>query len=131
MSLADAEYVDDSSVGDDEEIWRRIPRNMAYWDEVLDRLRPPSGMFSDSDDGSPMSAHRARCYGSPSEANAGDNLMVGLSVRFVRGLRLGVATQPPTNDPGHLWVFGKKTASIKRKLAKQARWVIPPGIERG
>ena len=78
-----------------------------------------------------MSAQRARCYGSPSEANTGDNLMVGLSVRFVRGLRLGVATQPPTNDPGHLWVFGKKTASIKRKLAKQAKWVIPPGSERG
>ena len=85
-------------------------------------------MFSDSRDGSPMSAHEARYYGSPSEANTGDNLMVGLNVRFVRGLGLRVATKPPTDDPGHVWVFGKKTASIKRKLAREANWVIPPGI---
>ena len=52
--------------------------------------------------------------------------MVGLTVRFVRGLKLGVATQPPTEDPGHVWVFGKKTLAIKRKLAKNARWVVAP-----
>ena len=50
--------------------------------------------------------------------------MVGLTVAFVRRLGLGVATQPPTDDPGHLWIFGKKTASIKRKLGKHTRWVI-------
>ena len=121
-------YVNDSSVGDDEEIWRRIPVSMVYWDNAIDRLRPQSGIFSDSDDGSPMSAHRARCYGSPTEANTGDNLMAGLTVGFVRGLGLGVATQPTTDDPGHLWVFGKKTASIKKKLARRAKWVIPPNI---
>lgn len=83
-------------------------------------------MFSDSRDASPMSAHRARSYGSPGDANTQGNLMVGLAVAFVRSLGLGVATQPPTGDPGHLWVFGKKTAAIKRKLAKHAKWVIAP-----
>ena len=52
--------------------------------------------------------------------------MAGLNVGFVRRQGLGVATQPPTEDPGHLWVFGKKTPSIKRRLAKHARWVIAP-----
>ena len=52
--------------------------------------------------------------------------MVRLDVGFVRGLGLGVATKPPTDDPGHVWLFGKKTASTKRKLARHARWVIPP-----
>lgn len=84
-------------------------------------------MFSDSYDGSPMSAHRARCYSSPAEANVGDSLMVALSVRFLRGLKLRVATRPPTNDPGHLWVHGKKTGSTRKKLAREARWVIGPG----
>ena len=73
-----------------------------------------------------MSAHRARCYDSPEEANVGDHPMVGLNVRFLRGLELGVATEPPTDDPGHLWIFGKKTASTKKKLARHATWVIPP-----
>ena len=52
--------------------------------------------------------------------------MVRLEVGFVRRLGLGVATNPPTDDPGHVWVFGKKTASTKGKLARHARWVIPP-----
>ena len=86
-------------------------------------------MFSDSRDGSPMSAHRARCYESPGEANTGDHLMVGLNVGFLRGQALRIATNPPTDDLGHMWVFGKKTASIKRKLAKHAHWVIPPDID--
>lgn len=48
------------------------------------------------------------------------------NVGFVRGLGLRIATQPPTDDPGHLWVCGKKTGSIKRRLARHATWVIPP-----
>ena len=54
--------------------------------------------------------------------------MVGLTVGYLRTLSLGVATKPTMEDPGHVWVFGKKTASIKRKLAKHAKWVIPPDI---
>ena len=73
-----------------------------------------------------MSAHRAMCYSRPDEANVGDHLMVGLTAGFVRGLGLGVATEPATDDPGHVWVFGKKRPSIKKKLARQAKWVIPP-----
>ena len=127
LNAADAtsEYADDSSVGNDEEVWRRIPADKICWDNALDRLRPQSGMFSDSGPESPMSAHRARCYARPSEA-AGDDLMVALTAGFLRRLKLGVATEPPTDDPGHLWIFGKKTASTKKKLARSATWVIPP-----
>ena len=53
--------------------------------------------------------------------------MVELSVQFLRELGLGVATDPPQpGDPGHVFVFGKKTASVKKKLARHAKWVIPP-----
>ena len=73
-----------------------------------------------------MSAHRATCYGGPNEASVGVYLMVALNVCFLRSLRFGVATEPPTDDPGHVWVFGKKTTSIKRGIATHATWVIPP-----
>lgn len=73
-----------------------------------------------------MSAHRATCYSGPNEANVGGYLMVALNVGFLCSLQLGVATEPPTDDPGHVWVFGKKTTSIKRRLATDANWVIPP-----
>lgn len=99
---------------------------MVTVDGQTGRYRPQSGMFSDSRDGSAMSAHRARRYSGPHEANVGDHLMVSLNVGFLRGLRLGVATEPPTDDPGHVWVFGKKTPSVKRQMATHATWVIPP-----
>ncbi len=54
--------------------------------------------------------------------------MVALTAGFVRSLKLSVATQPETDDPGHLWVSGKKTASTKKKLARRAEWVIPPNV---
>lgn len=73
-----------------------------------------------------MSAHRVMCYSGPNEANVGGYLMVALNVGFLRSLRLGIATEPPTDDPGHVWVFGKKTTSIKRRIATHATWVIPP-----
>ena len=66
------------------------------------------------------------CYRNPGQANVGDRLMVRFTVGFVRSLCLGVATSPPTDDPGHVWVFGKKTASVKKKLAGHARWAISP-----
>ena len=100
---------------------------MAFLDSSMGRWRPQSGLFSDSRDKTPMSAHRAKCYGSPEEANVGDNLMVGLCVRFLRDLGLGVATEPPQpDDAGHVFVFESKSASVKRKLAVRAKWVIPP-----
>ena len=119
-------HVDDLSVTDDEEVWRRIPADKVT---VKDgQSRPQSGMFSDSRDGSPMSASRAKCYRSPADANVAGFLMVALNVGYVRSLELGIATEPPTEDPGHVWVFGGKPASVKRKLARHATWVIPPPI---
>jgi hypothetical protein len=33
------------------------------------------------------------------------------------------------DEPAHALVFGKKTKSIRTKMAKQCEWVIPPVIE--
>ena len=66
-----------------------------------------------------MSACRAKCYRKPADANVPGFLMVALNVGYIRSLELGVATKPPTDDPGHVWVFGKKPASVKKRLAKR------------
>ena len=87
-------------------------------------------MFSDSNKDSPMSAHRANCYEHPTEANKPGCALVRLSARFVRGLGLRIATEPPVpDDPGHLWIGGAKRTSRKKKLARRAKWVIPPEEE--
>lgn len=45
-----------------------------------------------------VGAYRVACYSDPNEANVGGYLMVALKVGFLRSLRLGVATEPPTDD---------------------------------
>lgn len=119
------EYADDPFVEDDEEIWRRIPLDQVH--PGSNGWRPQSGTFSDSSQTSPMSAHRARCYRDPRDANREGFVMVGVTAGFLRSLNLKIATYPPVeDDPGHLWIAGKKSTSFKRRLARNAKWVIPP-----
>lgn len=126
-------YADDSSIADQEEVWRRIPPDQIHWDGKLHRWRPESGMFSDSSDGSPMSAGRAILYGSPrgilGDQGYPDHLLVAIDVAFLRELGLRVASDPPADDPGHVWIVGRKTKAVKKKLAKAARWVVGPRDE--
>lgn len=52
--------------------------------------------------------------------------MVDLSVRYVRELGIGIATDSPQpSDPGHVFVVGPRTLSVGRKPASHAKWAIP------
>lgn len=127
------EYPDDANIGPDGVIWRRIPPDKIQRDPVLGRYRPQSGMFSDSRDGTPMSASRADLHSSPNEflqnSDYPDYLLVSLRVEDIRNLGLAIASQPPTDDPGHVWIVGKKTPGRQKKLARLAKWVIGPKPE--
>lgn len=124
------EYADDPDIGACEVIWRRVPPGRFLWDDALARFRPQTGMFSDSRDGSPMSGGRAKCYESSKGLLEGagypDHLLVAFRVDDLRGLGLRIASWPPTEDPGHVWIVGKKTAGRQKKLARMAEWVVTP-----
>jgi len=87
-------------------------------------------MFADFRDGTPMSARPARKFASPadclSKSGCPDCLLAGLRVGSVRALGPQVSIDPPTGDPGRVWLAGKKTASRLKKLARLAQWVVPP-----
>ena len=124
-------YADDATIEGHEVIWRRIPPDQVHWDTNLGRWRPQTGMFADSSDGSPMSACRANLYPSTdsvlAERGHPHHFLAAVPVGLLRDLGLQVASLPEIpDDPGHVWIVGKKTDRIRKKLAKTAEWVVPP-----
>jgi hypothetical protein len=56
-----------------------------------------------------------------------NNKLCSITAGLARGLGQGVVydTQPP-HDPAHGLVVGKKTKSVCKRFAREAKWVIPP-----
>lgn len=128
METPPAGFVDDPTIADQDELWRRIHPSQVVPDGNSGRLRISSGAFFDSSDGTPMSV----CLGredTPDRvlaAHRGD-LLAALLAREVRDLAQGVHRAPTVEDPSHAFVFGKKTDGVRRKLAAaSARWVVGP-----
>jgi hypothetical protein len=131
------QYSDDPSIPDDAILWRFIRPEHVVFDKKLESVRPKSLCFTDSSDGSPMSALIAERV-ADSGRNARDLLVdrwagcyiVSFAVGFIRNeLGLGVTAHPPVPDePAHAWVFGKKTRKVRSDLARAegTRWVVGP-----
>jgi hypothetical protein len=49
------EYTDDLNIGNEANLWRRIPPWHFFFDENLGRTRPSKAAFEDDDSGHPMS----------------------------------------------------------------------------
>lgn len=130
--MANGGYTDDPTIPDEAELWRRIHPKQWEKDENLGRVRPVSGAFDDPSDGSPMSVDLAEVHiqmGHAPQAALADHegfALAAITVGLVRECGLGVARQPLPENPAHAVVFGKKTSKIRRRLAKEARWVVSP-----
>lgn len=127
-------YVDDCTILDEAELWRRIPLNCNWivQDDNMGTLRVSSAAFNDSRDGSPLSVQLADVV-TESGRTAEDVLaaypgytMAAITAGNARSNKQGVARTPTPDEPAHASVFGKKTGAVKSGLAKSARWVIPP-----
>jgi hypothetical protein len=58
-----------------------------------------------------------------------DFALAELSAAFIRTqCRQGVYRNPTAAEPEHALVEGPKTESVKKKMAKQAVWIIPPSV---
>jgi len=64
----------------------------------------------------------------PNDALAGhlNYSLAAVSAGLVRSQELGVAKDPIPSEPAHAVVFGKKSKSVRKTLARAARWVIAP-----
>jgi hypothetical protein len=122
------DYKDESTIGDDLVLWRRVHPTQKIFDDNLGAYRPSSQAFQD-----------ATLYGTAMSVNiAGettkertlkgfeDHYIVAFTAGFARSLKQGVMRRPLPDEPAHADVFGKKTKSVRKQFANQCSWVVPP-----
>lgn len=121
-------HSDDPTISDEAELWRRIPPWHFVRDENTQRVRPSSAAFDDHPDGSPMSVLIAEEAGAPNPvlANYEGFALASITAGLARMCKQGVARDPTPNEPAHALLFGKKSNSVRKQLAKQSHWVIAP-----
>ena len=127
--MADPPFVDDATISDDDHVLRRIPKNQRVTDpKVPGGIRPSSGAFDDSSDGSPLSMTLASECVDPASLIEGfeEAGVVRVSVRELRALGQGFVRDPTDDDPAHVLVFGHKSQSFGKKAARAATWIIRP-----
>ncbi|HZO27835.1 MAG TPA: hypothetical protein VFH48_17800 [Chloroflexota bacterium] len=127
--MLDGQTLDDPSIPDDAELWRRIPPWHFYFDGKLGRIRPSKAAFEDDGDGSPMSVILAAEAGQPERALEGHEgyALAVITAGLARSCGQQIVRDPTAEEPAHAVVIGLKTDSIKRRFAREARWaVLPP-----
>lgn len=128
--MANSQYVDDPTILDPAELWRRIPPRHFVRDENKNLVRPSSAAFEDHPSGSPMSVFLAEdVIGSgrgPHDvlANCHGFALASITARLARDCSLGVARDPLPDEPSHTVVFGNKTYSVRNRLALGCQLVV-------
>lgn len=126
--MAEGDYRDDPTIPDEAQLWRRIPPWHFYYDETVGRQRPAKAAFSDDPDGSSMSVVLAAESAGPASVLAGHTgyALAAITAGLARACGQGIARDPRPDEPAHALIFGRKTDSIMRRLARGSTWVVPP-----
>ncbi|MEQ8205310.1 MAG: hypothetical protein RIA65_03975 [Woeseia sp.] len=122
---------DDDSISDNDLVYRRINPEWMIWDD--DPPRITSAAFQNMD-GDKMSANLQSILEDAGQSV--DDLIrdwpgygvAAISVRKMSELGQSIELAPESNDISHIHVVGKKSRSIKKKLAASASdsvWVYP------
>lgn len=123
-------YTDDPSIVDDEELWRRIPEVWIVEDRVMGGVRIASAAFSDHRNGTPMSVFLGSVVRddgrAPESVLMPSYYLAAVKAGAARDCGQGVRRAPLQDEPAHAEVFGKKTKSVKKRLAQAAYWVVGP-----
>ena len=130
--MAPEGLVDDTTIADASELWRRIHPKWIVPDENTGNMRVTSAAFDDSKDESPTSvllADVVRKTGRTAEeviAPYDGYALASITAGQARDCEQGVARDPLPDEPAHAYIFGEKTKALKRCLARSAEWVIAP-----
>lgn len=130
--MSDALPEDDKTIPDDAELWRRIPPMHIVPDGNRGGMKISSAAFEDHPNGSPMSVILgqevlASGRDAPSVLQGLEAFsLASITTGLARALEQGVVRRPLPEEPAHAEVFGRKSKSTRRKLAKAANWIIAP-----
>lgn len=129
------QYTDDPLILPSEKLLRRVPHWHFIFDRNLARYRPSSAAFEDHPNGSPMSVHLGSVLAQRGLAvvsvlvGHADFALASISASVARENGQGIQRSPLPGDPAHAEVFGPKSGSVRRRLAKTAEWVVPPSTQ--
>jgi hypothetical protein len=125
-------YVDDPTISDDADLWRRIFPKWKVLDANQGGYRVSSAAFYDSEDGTPLSLVLAS--GVRETGRTAQDIIKGydgygvavIQAKVPRSRQQIVVRTPEPDEPAHLSVIGPKTDSNRKAMAKAARWVLMP-----
>jgi hypothetical protein len=127
---------DDASIQNAEHLLRRIPKYHIIPDARCGS-RISSAAFDDHPSGSPMSVCLESVVWSsgrePRDVLAGHGgfSLAAITAGLARECGQAVLRDPLPDEPAHALVAGKKTRSVRRKMATGAEWVVPPEVSGG
>lgn len=130
-------YVDDLTVLDGDELWRKIPPGASWvsYDPFLGRLRPSTKAFQNLE-GELMSVLIAKIV--QEDGRTADDIisrfpgysLASITAGSAREANQKICPDPyPPDDPkeaAHAHLVGKKSKTVKRMLSKSAKWIIEP-----
>lgn len=128
---------DDSSIADKDLLWRRI-QNIPQWLKINNdgTFRLSSAAFLDDYIGE-VSVHLEKIIKSQEKVLAGkpDDGLVEIEAGFPRSLGHKIVPEPTKDDPSHTLICPPEISNNRRrtdakKMAKQARWLVLPGMVR-
>jgi hypothetical protein len=126
------EYVDDQTIENGAELWRRIHPSWCVKDDNQGITRVSSAAFDDSEDGTPLSVLLASLV-IESGRDPVDVLedfasysLASITAGLARSCGQRVMKTPEPYEAAHASVIGPKTKSIRRALARGAIWVVAP-----
>jgi hypothetical protein len=125
-----ADYSDDKAgIPDDKELLRRIRPDVIVSDEkAVSGYRLSSQAFEDSNDGTPCSVS-VRDLAPPVEEichRFGGYSVGALTAGDARTYQQTVCFWADPDEPGHAYIVGPKTRSIRRALAAAAKYIAGP-----
>ena len=127
-------YEDDATIPNHAQLWRRIPPKHLVPDKNRGGIRISKAAFDDHPNGTPMSVvlgDDVLASGrAPSSIIAGHDgfCLASVTAALARSLNQGIARRPLAEEPAHAEVFGKKTQAVRKAFAREAVWVIGPGV---
>ena len=129
--MTESRSVNDPSISDEADLWRRISPEWIILDENLGRQRVTSKAFQnlEGDNLSVLLEQIVRETGRTADdvlKNLSGYSLAAVTAGQARALGQGVVRAPEPDEPAHCHMVGKKGKGARKKLASAARWVIPP-----
>ena len=121
---------DDATIPDREDLYRGLAKDWIVPDAVSGGVRISSGAFRDPD--SEISVHLSSMIApEDSLAYGGEGIvaLAAVTAGDARRLDQAVVREPQPGDPAHAVVWGPQPKSVRRQLARLARWICYPDDE--